>query len=164
MLQGRFPTRKKTRHLRFRLWDTTAKQLLTDHLDIHVLQLQSRAVKPKIVDDEARWLYFLRFGHRLDDENLPEWLDTPFIRRAMDVIREIRDSEETYEQYEARLKGERWYSTLVSINKRLQREKRQERMEARRQMEQLTRRLEETEHKLQKVSALLEKHGISSDQ
>lgn len=82
----------------------------------------------------------------------------------MDVIREIRDSEETYEQYEARLKGERWYSTLVSINKRLQREKRQERMEARRQMEQLTRRLEETEHKLQKVSALLEKHGISSDQ
>ncbi|MDJ0838282.1 MAG: Rpn family recombination-promoting nuclease/putative transposase [Acidobacteriota bacterium] len=169
VLQGRLFARKITRHFRFRLWDTKAKQLLTDHLDIHVLQLQSRAGEPKIVDDEVRWLYFLRFGHRLDDENLPGWLDTPFIRRAMAVIKEIRESEETYEQYEARLKGERWYNTLVAVNKREKREARlkiqqarqerrqaeqerrqaeQEKRQARQEVKQLTGKLEKTEQAL----------------
>jgi hypothetical protein len=51
-----------------------------------------------------RWLYFLRHGPELDTETLPDFLDTPVIRNALEELAVLSQDELERDQYESRLK------------------------------------------------------------
>lgn len=72
-------------HHRFRGMDTERGRLLTDHLEIHTLELRKwhrTASGPLAAAD--RWVYLLKEGWR--HPSLPEEISTPALRKAMASI------------------------------------------------------------------------------
>jgi hypothetical protein len=53
------------------------------------------------------WLYFLRYAEDLNPESLPESLDTPEIRQAMEVLMMLARVDIQKEIYEGRIKARR---------------------------------------------------------
>jgi predicted transposase/invertase (TIGR01784 family) len=111
-------------HSVFRLLDTEDRLCLTDDLALHVIEI------PKFTRDlgDLRepldfWLYFLKNGERLDADALPGPLDTPQIRRAMEILKMFAQNALERELYEGRLKAERDLQTLETQRKTLEAER-----------------------------------------
>ena len=93
-----FPDSPRVHH-RFRLMDREAGMHLTDHVEIHMLQLP-RFQPTTPLDDEGRWVYFLKEARNWT--TLPPSLDRPALRRAMDKLDDIRQSTADRLRYLAR--------------------------------------------------------------
>jgi predicted transposase/invertase (TIGR01784 family) len=77
---------------------------LSDHLSIYTLELPKfMASKEKLMKQLERWTYFLKHGESLDDEKLPESLNTPEIRQAVSELKKFTMDEIERGLYEARL-------------------------------------------------------------
>ena len=61
----------------------------------------------ELTDALDRWCYFLAHGEELDSDQLPETLNNPAVRRAMEVLNVLSQSDIERERYQARLKWER---------------------------------------------------------
>ena len=99
-----YPQRSRW-HWRFQLRDQDEPAVLfTDQLELHIVELP-KFTRPatELTTGCERWSYFLRHGDELDTERLPEPLQTPTIRKAMEVLRMLTQSELEREKYEARL-------------------------------------------------------------
>jgi predicted transposase/invertase (TIGR01784 family) len=93
---------------RFVLSDQTGRRVLTDHLEIHLIELPKFALTAEqLTTPREVWCYFLRHGESLDTATLPELLNIPPIQRALEVLNVLTQSEIERERYEARLKGMR---------------------------------------------------------
>ncbi len=103
----RFPERS-TYHRRFRLFDPSDPLLLTEDLDMHLLELFNfeRALE-ELRNRLDFWLYFLKNGVALDADALPTPLDTQELRQAMEVLKMFSQDEMARELYEVRLRAER---------------------------------------------------------
>ena len=88
-------------HHHFQLYDSKHDVLLHDHLSLHVLELE-KWNKVQVREQIDRWVKFLREGKSLDDENLPEYMQTKEMRQAMDTLRQFSEKERNYHQYQAR--------------------------------------------------------------
>jgi predicted transposase/invertase (TIGR01784 family) len=103
-------------HLVFELRERDHQLLFTDDLAVHILEL------PKFTRSAAElttpldvWLYFLRYGERLDTAALPAALAAvEEVRRAMGELQMIAQSDLERERYEARLKLQRDISTALA--------------------------------------------------
>ena len=95
-------------HLWFRPIDPIQGVALTDHLSIHFFELPKfqRPLEDLTTPLEA-WLYFLRYADGLNPESLPESLDTPEIRQAMEVLMMLTQVDIQKEIYEGRIKARR---------------------------------------------------------
>ncbi|MCK6504121.1 Rpn family recombination-promoting nuclease/putative transposase [Myxococcota bacterium] len=93
-----FPESPKVHH-RFRLMDREAGMHLTDHVEIHLIQLP-RFQPSAPLDEEGRWVYFLKEARNWT--TLPPSLDSPALRRAMDKLDDIRQSTADRLRYQAR--------------------------------------------------------------
>jgi predicted transposase/invertase (TIGR01784 family) len=94
-------------HHRFRAVDPRTQLELTDHLEIHVVELPKFALPPEqLASGFDRWCYFLRHGETLDSVALPAALDTPGVHRALEVLNVLTQNDIERERYEARLKGQ----------------------------------------------------------
>ncbi len=58
---------------------------------------------PKQVKTEKdRWMKLFKEGEKLDDTDLPDWMNTPEMRQTMDIIKQFSEQEQRYEHYRAR--------------------------------------------------------------
>lgn len=95
-------------HLRFALTDDRHRLRFNDDLDLNILELPKFTKAATELSGELdAWLYFLRHADTLDLANLPPALDTPIMRRALEELNMIKQSEADREQYESRLKVQR---------------------------------------------------------
>ena len=95
-------------HHRFRLRDPTDTLVLTDDLDIHVLELvKFQQTVENLNSPLDFWLYFLKNGASLDADALPAELDTRELQQAMEVLKMFSQDEMARELYQGRLKAER---------------------------------------------------------
>ncbi len=68
-------------HLIFRPRDEKSGTLLSDDLEIHLIELPKFTKTPEQLTTALdRWCYFLRHGADLDPEALPPTLDVPIVR------------------------------------------------------------------------------------
>ena len=86
---------------RYKLRDENARPL-GDHGGIWLLELNKFAADTPIQTDDERWLKFFREGEQLDDEHLPDWMQTNVMRKAMDTLRVFSEKEREYDRYERR--------------------------------------------------------------
>jgi predicted transposase/invertase (TIGR01784 family) len=96
-------------HWRFELRDADEPGVVfSDQVAIHMVELPKFNQAPtQLTTGCERWSYFLRHGEELDVDRLPGPLQTPAIRKAMEVLRMLTQSELEREKYEARLKYQR---------------------------------------------------------
>ncbi|HMV07064.1 MAG TPA: Rpn family recombination-promoting nuclease/putative transposase [Accumulibacter sp.] len=85
---------------RFRLRDDSGR-LLLDHGGIWLLELNKFAAE-RVETEEQRWLKFFREGQRLDEANLPAWMQTDEMRQAMSTLNAFSEKERAYHAYQAR--------------------------------------------------------------
>jgi len=104
-------------HLNFKPYDVNAKIYLSNHLDIHVLQLPFFKKEQLIQDDKDRWLYFFKEGQNLEINNLPKYLKTKEIMKAMETLNHFSNDQKAYLLYQDRLEATRVASTWQSLLK-----------------------------------------------
>jgi predicted transposase/invertase (TIGR01784 family) len=102
-------------HLTFELRERHHHTLFTDQTAVHILEL---AKFNKSVEELAtsldRWLFFLRHAEELDVDALPDSLDAPEIRWAMEDLIMISQDDRERELYESRLKMRRDVNTALA--------------------------------------------------
>jgi len=104
-------------HLNFKPYDKNVMIYLSNHLDIHVLQLPFFRKEQIIEDDKDRWLYFFKEGQNLELDNLPENLKTKEIVKAMETLNHFSNDQKAYLLYQDRLEATRVASTWQSLLK-----------------------------------------------
>ena len=55
-----------------------------------------------VVSEEQRWLRFFKEGGNLDDQNLPDWMQTREMEKAMKTLMQFSEKENDYHEYQAR--------------------------------------------------------------
>jgi len=104
-------------HLNFQPYDVNANIYLSNHLEIHVLQLPFFKKEQLIQDDKDRWLYFFKEGQNLEIDKLPKYLKTKEIMKAMETLNHFSNDQKAYLLYQDRLEATRVASTWQSLLK-----------------------------------------------
>ena len=102
-------------HLNFKPYDLNVNLYLSDHFDIHVLQLPFFKTDQFIKDDKDRWLYFFKEGQNLEIKNLPESIKTKEIIKAMETLNHFSNDQKAYLLYQNRLEATRVASTWQNL-------------------------------------------------
>ncbi len=133
-------------HLPFEPYNRTHRLRLTDHFQIHLLQLPKWRLRKQRPDARDRWLYFFKEGKHIDPAHPPVLLQTREMKQAMNVLVDFSEQEKNYLLYEQRLEAERveltWREMLDQASADLERERqakeheRQEKERLRREKEQ----------------------------
>ncbi|MFO7905319.1 MAG: Rpn family recombination-promoting nuclease/putative transposase [Pirellulaceae bacterium] len=100
-----FPARDPC-HSVFGLLERDEQLCLTQHLDIHLLELPKFGSKVEALEEPLDfWLYFFQNGEELDADALPAPLARPEISEAMEVLKVFTQSDVERDRYENRLKA-----------------------------------------------------------
>ena len=75
---------------------------LNQHGGIWLLEL-NKFHHQQIKNNEQLWLKFFKEGDSLDDELLPEWMQTEEMRQAMNTLTVFSEKERQYDRYQARM-------------------------------------------------------------
>ncbi|MFO1431391.1 MAG: Rpn family recombination-promoting nuclease/putative transposase [Candidatus Competibacteraceae bacterium] len=84
----------------YRLRDD-AGRLLLDHGGIWLLELNKFAAE-RVETEQQRWLKFFQEGEHLDENHLPDWMQTDEMRQAMSTLKAFSEKERAYHAYQAR--------------------------------------------------------------
>ncbi|MEI6415515.1 MAG: Rpn family recombination-promoting nuclease/putative transposase [Pseudomonadota bacterium] len=84
----------------FKLRDSKC-QVPVEHGGIWVLEL-AKFHAQRIENEQQRWLLFFRDGETLNDDSLPDWMNTAEMRKAMGTLRQFSEKERDYHAYQAR--------------------------------------------------------------
>ena len=87
---------------------------------VWVLELPKFRLK-QVTTEKERWMKLFKEGEKLDDIELPDWMNTPEMRQTMDIIKQFSEQEHRYEQYRARRDYLMEQSTIQSNLQTLQR-------------------------------------------
>ena len=111
-------------HLSFGVYSPKAEIYLSEHCGIHVLQLKKWLADDKITNDKERWIGFFKVAKNLDPDQLPDWMQTPTMRKAMTILKTFSEKEENYHLYLSRMDKQRVELTRqVELEQALSREK-----------------------------------------
>ena len=95
-------------HLRFQLVDREHEIVLTNQLDIHLIELPKfRRRLDELGEPLDQWLYFLRHAKGLDPDALPSSLNRQPIHQAVKELKMLTENEIFRQRYEAREKAYR---------------------------------------------------------
>ena len=103
-------------HTTFLLLDKkTGKILLTDHLEMHILELEKVGKHlSKLETNLESWAYFFREVHNLTEETLQELRSiNPMIEKAIEELEYLSQDEKTRQLYEEQLKAEFDYNSGI---------------------------------------------------
>ena len=103
-------------HTTFLLLDKkTGKILLTDHLEMHILELEKVGKQlSKLETNLESWAYFFREVHNLTEEPLQELRSkNPMIEKAIDELEYLSQDDKTRQLYEEQLKAEFDYNSGI---------------------------------------------------
>lgn len=138
----------------YRLRDRQGRPLL-DNGGIYLLELTKFQAEP-VETDRQRWLKFFKDGEALDDATLPDWMNSPEMRKAMSVLKQFSEKERDYYLYQARqnyLREQRtirWeYEQNLAEARQREQESRQREEEARQCEEEARQREEESRQREQ---------------
>ena len=120
----------------YQLRDAKGRRLLP-HGGIWLLELGKFNVE-QVATEQQRWLKFFKDGERLDEGQLPGWMNTDEMRQAMGTLQQFSEKERQYHAYQAR---QNYLREQRSIQKELE-EYRQEREEYRQERERYQQDLE----------------------
>ena len=117
-----------------------------------------------IATEQQRWLKFFKEGEELDDGQLPDWMNTKEMRKAMSTLRQFSEKEQDYHKYQARLNYIREQTSLIKGQEedRLKLNQATRQLELERQAKEAARRAEEVarraeaEERKEKEAALAE--------
>ena len=87
-------------HHHFQAYDPVNQVQLSEHFSIHVLELAKWKKQSDELDQEAQWLYF--FQQAKDWDRLPNDLDNPEMRQAMQILNKFSEKEKAYHLYQTR--------------------------------------------------------------
>ncbi len=132
-------------HLPFSICNLAHKLLLTDHLQIHLLQLPLWQWKGSIQDELDRWMYVFTKGKNMDVYHPPEFLQTREIKPVMDTLRQFYENHADYLEYESRRIAQIQVNTDKKIKERQQAEYKKMEEEKERMQEEKERMQEEKE-------------------
>ena len=109
-------------HNRFHVREARSGQRLTDHLEIHTLELRKLALQSdEGLDAATRWAYFLKEARHWDA--LPDPLRTPELRKAMSILDQWKEKDADYRAYRARMNALRVQATFEEEQRRLEAER-----------------------------------------
>jgi len=74
---------------------------LIDHGGIWLLEL-NKFVAERVETEQQRWLKFFQEGEHLDEDHLPDWMQTDEMRQAMNTLKAFSEKERAYHAYQAR--------------------------------------------------------------
>ena len=118
--------RDDSRHVRdFRLRDAGGGAL-EDEGGIWVLEL-GKFRAGRIEHEDQRWFKFFKDGGGLDDAALPDWMETPEMRQAMNTLKRFSEKERDYHLYQARMNYLREQSAIRGDMEALERSLAEER-------------------------------------
>ena len=87
-------------------------QVLLKHGGIWLFEL-SKFGADYIATEQQRWLKFFKEGEELDDGQLPDWMNTKEMRKAMNTLRQFSEKDQDYHRYQARLNYLREQTSLI---------------------------------------------------
>lgn len=88
--------------------DPATGETLSEHFSLHIVELPKFTRKAEEVGTHFEgWCYYFRHGATLDPARMPATLDRPPMRKAMEVLMRMSQSEIEREIYESRLKARR---------------------------------------------------------
>jgi len=87
-------------HHHFQIYDSVKKVPLSDHCSIHLIELPKWQQKSDTLNNEDEWLYFFQNAKNWDQ--LPNQLNTPEMRQAMEVLSMFSEKENEYHRYQSR--------------------------------------------------------------
>ncbi len=90
-------------------------QTLIEHGGIWMIEL-TKCQLAEVATEQQRWLKLFVEGETLNDVDLPEWMQTPEMRKAMKVLHDFSEKEENYHIYASRLDYERRQRTQDEFN------------------------------------------------
>ena len=85
---------------RFRLRDEQGRSLI-DRGSISLLEL-SKCTIETVQTEQQRWLKFFIEGGQLDDQRLPEWMQTEEMHQAMNTLKAFSEKQRAYHLYQSR--------------------------------------------------------------
>ncbi|TAN49384.1 MAG: Rpn family recombination-promoting nuclease/putative transposase [Methylococcaceae bacterium] len=132
----------------YKLRDENGRTLI-EHGGIWLLEL-SKFRADMVETERQRWLKFFKDGDKLDDNRLPEWMNTEEMRQAMGTLKLFSEKERHYHEYQAR---QNYLREQRTIQWELEQE-RQEKLAAWRDRQKI---LQEKEAALQREEAALQR-------
>ncbi len=156
-------------HSCFELWERETGWELCQGGGIHVLEMLKWNRK-EVETELDRWVRFFKEGKELDDEALPEYMNTPEMRQAMETLRRFSEKERAYHVYRKRLDYLRQQRSMASnleeerkakeAAQRRAREQERRAEEERQEKEAALRRAAEERREKERLLALLKERGI----
>lgn len=143
-------------HLPFVLYNQKNKLVLSDEIEIHLLQLQKWQSQQQIKTEKERWIYLFKEGKNVDVDVPPEALNTDEMRQAMEVLNRFSENQENYLLYQSRLDAILLQNTLNSEMAKVKREREQ----ARKEKEQERKEKEQVQAKLDSLLLQLKERGM----
>ena len=113
-------------HTTFLLLDKkTGKILLTDHLEMHILELEKVGKHlSKLETKLESWAYFFREVHNLTEDTLQELRSkNPMIEKAIEELEYLSQDEKTRQLYEEQLKAEFDYNSGILPHSGMERQR-----------------------------------------
>ena len=89
-------------HSHFSFYDAKNKLKLSEHANIHIIEL-GKWNKSEIENDLDRWTRFFKEGKDLDDSSLPNYMLTQEMKQAMAILKQFSEKERAYDRYRARI-------------------------------------------------------------
>lgn len=108
-------------HHHFQLWDPDAGVALSEHCQIHTVELKKWRPTADALAAKEAWLYFLSEGREWTE--LPPALQSPAMEKAMSVLTRISEKSEDYERYQSRMNFLRVQATFEGENAELKEER-----------------------------------------
>lgn len=138
-------------HLPFHVCNCECGVVLTDQLQIHLLQLPDWQLQPEDYEELDRWMYLFREGENLDVEHPPAILQTQEMTQAMQVLQQFAENEARFLLYQKRLDTLRVEATWKGEIERLTQA-----------VEESKRRAEQERKEKERLLELLKQAGIDS--
>ncbi|MDJ0838819.1 MAG: Rpn family recombination-promoting nuclease/putative transposase [Acidobacteriota bacterium] len=90
-------------YLHFTLYERKHQRILSDDVNLHLMQLPKAPIGPNIIDEGDKWLHFFQHGRKFNLKNLPACVDIPEIREALKIMQGFTEYQRDYLLYESRL-------------------------------------------------------------
>ncbi|SLM30509.1 conserved hypothetical protein [Desulfamplus magnetovallimortis] len=105
-------------HYHFQIFDPVNRIALNEECAIHIMEL-SKFTNMEIKNELERWLAFFRLGRDIDDELMPDFMNTKEMRQAMETLKVFSEKEREYHLYQNRMNTIRLQRTIDKEMSRL---------------------------------------------
>ncbi len=109
----------ESHHLTFGLLEQTHRFALNHDLEFHILELPKFTKSAEqLTGDLDKWLYFLRHAEKMDAGALPLSMEQSLVRRALEDLKVLSQTDIERERYESRRKALMDHNSMMGAARR----------------------------------------------